>query len=105
MNKLLILGAGTGGTMMANKMRKDLPREDWSITVVDQHKTHYYQRLVEKGWGHKRTVLLEYGVMLICALAAITATIITPGLQWTVIAIIIFMYILITYYIDISLKC
>ena len=43
MNKLLIIGAGTGGTMMANKMRKDLPREDWKITIIDQHKTHYYQ--------------------------------------------------------------
>ncbi len=43
MNKLLIIGAGTGGTMMANKMRKDLPREEWKITIVDQFKTHYYQ--------------------------------------------------------------
>ena len=43
MKKLLILGAGTGGTMMANKMRKELPREDWDITIVDQEKTHYYQ--------------------------------------------------------------
>jgi sulfide:quinone oxidoreductase len=43
MKKLLILGAGTGGTMMANKMRKELPREDWKITIVDENKTHYYQ--------------------------------------------------------------
>jgi len=43
MRKLLILGAGTGGTMMANKMRKELPREEWDITIVDQDKTHYYQ--------------------------------------------------------------
>jgi sulfide:quinone oxidoreductase len=43
MKKLLILGAGTGGTMMANKMRKELPREEWDITIVDQEKTHYYQ--------------------------------------------------------------
>ena len=43
MKKLLILGAGTGGTIMANKMRKELPRDEWSITVVDQDKTHYYQ--------------------------------------------------------------
>jgi len=43
MRKLLILGAGTGGTMMANKMRKELSREEWDITVVDQDKTHYYQ--------------------------------------------------------------
>jgi len=43
MKKLLILGAGTAGTMMANKMRKHLERDDWEITVVDQFKTHYYQ--------------------------------------------------------------
>jgi sulfide:quinone oxidoreductase len=43
MKKLLILGAGTAGTMMANKMRKHLARGEWDITIVDQHKTHYYQ--------------------------------------------------------------
>ena len=43
MKKMLILGAGTGGTIMANKMRKELSRDDWKITIIDQHKTHYYQ--------------------------------------------------------------
>jgi len=43
MKKLLILGAGTGGTIMANKMRQDLPRDEYDITIVDQYKTHYYQ--------------------------------------------------------------
>lgn len=43
MKKLLILGAGTAGTMMANKMRKKLSRDEWDITIVDQFKTHYYQ--------------------------------------------------------------
>ncbi|HTX87432.1 MAG TPA: FAD/NAD(P)-binding oxidoreductase [Bacteroidales bacterium] len=43
MKKLLILGAGTGGTIMANKMRKLLERDEWEITIVDQFKTHYYQ--------------------------------------------------------------
>ncbi|HIP32231.1 MAG TPA: NAD(P)/FAD-dependent oxidoreductase, partial [Crocinitomicaceae bacterium] len=43
MKKLLILGAGTSGTMMANHMIKKLPKEEWSITIVDQYKTHYYQ--------------------------------------------------------------
>jgi len=43
MRKLLILGAGTGGTIMANKMRKELSDDEWNITVVDQVKTHYYQ--------------------------------------------------------------
>jgi sulfide:quinone oxidoreductase len=43
MKKLLILGGGTAGTMMANKFRKALDRTDWEITIVDKHKTHYYQ--------------------------------------------------------------
>ncbi len=43
MKKLLILGAGTGGTIMANKMRKTLDRAEWEITIVDQEKNHYYQ--------------------------------------------------------------
>lgn len=43
MKKIVILGAGTAGTMMANKLRKALDREEWSITIIDQFKTHYYQ--------------------------------------------------------------
>ncbi len=43
MKRLLILGAGTAGTMMANKLRKALSTDEWKITIVDQHKTHYYQ--------------------------------------------------------------
>ena len=43
MKKLLILGAGTGGTIMANKTRKTLDRAEWEITIVDQEKNHYYQ--------------------------------------------------------------
>lgn len=43
MKKLLILGAGTAGTMMANKLRKELARDEWQITIIDKHRTHYYQ--------------------------------------------------------------
>ncbi len=42
MKKLVILGAGSGGTMMANKMRGDLD-EEWSITLIDKDNVHYYQ--------------------------------------------------------------
>ena len=28
---------------MANKLFKALDRQEWEITIVDQHKTHYYQ--------------------------------------------------------------
>ncbi len=43
MKKLLILGAGTAGTMMLNKLSNVLDKNEWQITIVDQHETHYYQ--------------------------------------------------------------
>ncbi len=42
MKHLLILGAGTAGTMVANRLRRALA-DDWRITLVDQSETHYYQ--------------------------------------------------------------
>lgn len=36
MKKLLILGAGTTGTIMANKMHKELPDNEWNITVIEK---------------------------------------------------------------------
>ncbi len=43
MKKLLILGAGTAGTMVANKLHRALDPDEWKITIVDQNETHYYQ--------------------------------------------------------------
>ncbi|MFU8861757.1 MAG: NAD(P)/FAD-dependent oxidoreductase [Cyclonatronaceae bacterium] len=43
MKKLIILGGGTAGTMMANKLRHMLEKDTWDITVIDKQKTHYYQ--------------------------------------------------------------
>ena len=34
--------------------------------VWEAHREHFYQRLVLSGWGHRRTVLAEYGVMALC---------------------------------------
>ena len=41
--KILILGGGTAGTMMSNKLRSSLETKEWDITIVDRSKTHYYQ--------------------------------------------------------------
>lgn len=43
MKKILILGAGTAGTMMANKLSKVLNPNEFRLTVVDKDETHYYQ--------------------------------------------------------------
>jgi sulfide:quinone oxidoreductase len=41
--RLLVLGGGTAGTMVANRLRRLLPRDEWQVTVVDQDETHHYQ--------------------------------------------------------------
>ena len=43
MKNLLILGAGTAGTMMANHLIKKLNKSEWKITIVDKEEKHYYQ--------------------------------------------------------------
>lgn len=43
MKTILILGGGTAGTMMANKLRKQLPIDDYKIQVIDKDENHYYQ--------------------------------------------------------------
>ncbi len=43
MKRLLILGGGTAGTMVANKLRTRLEMGVWHITVVDQDDLHVYQ--------------------------------------------------------------
>ncbi len=43
MKRLLVLGGGTAGTMVVNKLRPRLPRNEWQITVVEQRDVHYYQ--------------------------------------------------------------
>ncbi len=43
MRRLLVLGAGTAGTMVVNKLRPRLDPEEWEIVVVDQDTEHHYQ--------------------------------------------------------------
>jgi sulfide:quinone oxidoreductase len=43
MKRLLVLGGGTAGTMVVNKLRPRLADDEWQITVVDQRDVHYYQ--------------------------------------------------------------
>lgn len=43
MKRIMILGAGTAGTMMANHLRHELDPLEWEITIIDESDTHYYQ--------------------------------------------------------------
>lgn len=46
------------------------------------HKSHYYQRLVQLDWGHKRTVLWEYLLMIACSFSALIALTLPIYAQW-----------------------
>jgi len=43
MKNMVILGAGTAGTMMANKMVARLAASEWQVSVVDRDDVHVYQ--------------------------------------------------------------
>ena len=43
MQKIVILGGGTGGTLAANRLRKKFPPKELQIDVVDQDNEHVYQ--------------------------------------------------------------
>jgi UDP-N-acetylmuramyl pentapeptide phosphotransferase/UDP-N-acetylglucosamine-1-phosphate transferase len=50
------------------------------------HKSHYYQRMVQLGWGHKRTVLWEYVLMIACSISTIIAFLLPVYIQWSLLA-------------------
>lgn len=43
MKHLVILGAGTAGTMMANHLSHELKKADWKISIIDEKEEHHYQ--------------------------------------------------------------
>ena len=43
MRNIVILGAGAGGTIVANMLRGELPESEWRITIIDRDERHHYQ--------------------------------------------------------------
>lgn len=43
MKSILILGAGTAGTLMANMIARKIPANEVSLTIIDKDPYHYYQ--------------------------------------------------------------
>ena len=76
---------------------------DASVTLVRRlirrdkiwlaHKTHYYQRLVQAGWGHRKTALAEYALMALCAVSALISLYLPVAWQWIVIGAWIVCYV------------
>jgi len=64
------------------------------------HKSHYYQQLVQLGWGHKRTVLWEYALMATCSLSALVALFLSVYAQWYLLICYAIIYILLIYFVN-----
>jgi sulfide:quinone oxidoreductase len=43
MKNIVILGAGTGGTILANMLSSKLNLKQWAITIIDRSDEHHYQ--------------------------------------------------------------
>ncbi len=43
MRKIVILGSGAGGTMVAANLRKELGDGEWQITLIDKDEQHHFQ--------------------------------------------------------------
>ena len=43
MRKVVILGAGAGGTMVAANLRHELDEGEWQITIIDKDEQHHFQ--------------------------------------------------------------
>jgi len=57
------------------------------------HREHYYQRVVLSGWSHHRTVLAEYGIMVICGGLAILYQRATEGWRAVILVIWFVMFL------------
>lgn len=62
--------------------------------VWQAHRSHYYQRLVQAGWGHRRTVLRFYLLMGACALSALQGMRMAPREQLWLLAMWTAIYLL-----------
>jgi sulfide:quinone oxidoreductase len=72
----VVLGGGTGGTLVANRLRRKYPADELSITVVDQDNRHVYQPgllFVPFGLAHPDDIVrprsrqLHDGIDYVCA--------------------------------------
>lgn len=67
--------------------------------IWQAHKSHYYQRLVQIGWGHKKTAIVEYVLMMMASLSAIY-TLQYPGYIFYVLGLWAMIYLVLTIVID-----
>lgn len=53
------------------------------VKVTEAHREHYYQHLIQMGWGHRNVALMEYALMFTAGVSALWAAHM-DGLPWLV---------------------
>ena len=69
-------------------LRRALRRE----RVWEAHRTHYYQRLIQAGWSHRKVVLWEYTLMLMASASALWGVPQSDHAQWILLSLWAFAY-------------
>jgi sulfide:quinone oxidoreductase len=70
--KIVVLGAGTAGTIVSNNLRRHLP-EEWEITVIDRDDEHIYQ---------PGLLFVPFGIQKSSTLVKSRKKFITPGINF-----------------------
>jgi UDP-N-acetylmuramyl pentapeptide phosphotransferase/UDP-N-acetylglucosamine-1-phosphate transferase len=68
--------------------------------VWQAHREHYYQRMVRMGWGHRRTALVEYGLMLSVGISGLAVLRLPAAIQLALLVFWVAVYLLVMYWID-----
>lgn len=80
----------------ATLLKRALGRE----RVWQAHRSHYYQRLVQMGWGHKKTAIAEYVLMAAAGLSGLSILQHGHALTAAVLIVWVWIYGLILYKVD-----
>jgi len=92
---LLVFGLFIGDATLT--LLKRLARGE---RVWQAHRSHYYQRLVQLGAGHRGTALVSYALMLFCAAAALYGRTQPPPVQASVVAVVVVVMSAVAVWID-----
>ncbi|NBR30377.1 MAG: hypothetical protein EBT83_18525 [Betaproteobacteria bacterium] len=57
------------------------------------HREHYYQRLVQAGWGHRKTLLAEFALMGVMSLIALAGLYLGPAAHHGIWALVVALYL------------
>ena len=68
--------------------------------VWQAHREHYYQRLVQMGWGHRRTALAEYVLMVLVGVSAVWANGQDDSTQWAIGIFWVLVYLVTMWLVD-----